>query len=240
MLKIQNIKKSFGGVQAITGATFEVPQGKVTALIGPNGAGKTTIYNIICGLLPADEGTVSFRGVNLVGADPFNIARLGISRTFQQVRLFEHLTIAEHIQMIEDHEDGSMVKQLFSKSSVSSYEKWLEEYGIEKKQTALASDLSYGQKKLLDLMLAVKREHQLLMLDEPVAGVNSVVQARIELMLQSLKDKGETMLLIDHDMVFIRQLADHIIVLDAGAVLVQGEPEDVLRDERVLEAYLGS
>lgn len=241
MFKVENIKKRFGGVQAIKGSNFEVPENKITALIGPNGAGKTTLFNIITGFIKPDEGDVYFRGQKITGKQPYEIANLGVSRTFQQVRLFKYLTILDHLRMADDNEDTKIVKNLFKKQNIdeSAYQDILEEYRIERGLDALVSELSYGQRKLLDLAMAQRKQHKILMLDEPVAGVNSVVQERIENYLLELKKQGETILLIDHDMKFVRRLADYVIALDAGVVLVDGPPEKVLTDKRVLEAYLG-
>lgn len=240
MLELKNIQKSFGGVHAVQGSYFSVEKGKITALIGPNGAGKTTLFDIIGGYIVPDKGEILFHNDDITELRPDERANLGISRTFQQVRLFHYLTIGDHLDMVADHEDTKVFGQLLrGVKKQTSYKKLLDEYGIERSADAPVSDLSYGQRKLLNIAMAIKKPHQLLMLDEPVAGVNAVVQERIENLLKELKEKGETMLLIDHDMQFVRSLADHVIVLDAGVVLTQGDPDTVLSDPRVLEAYLG-
>ncbi len=241
MLEVKQIKKSFGGVEAIRGSEFVVEKNKITALVGPNGAGKTTLFDIIGGFVRPDAGSVLFKGIDITKLESFERANLGISRTFQQVRLFRYLRICDHLQMIKDNADTHLVKNIFGSDTpdLSAMKKLLEEFGIEHEPETLVSDLSYGQRKLLHIAMALRKKHDVLMLDEPVAGVNKVLQARIEQMLLDLKEKGETILLIDHDMQFIRRLADHVIVLDAGVVLTQGKPEDVLCDKRVLEAYLG-
>ncbi|MDO8626488.1 MAG: ABC transporter ATP-binding protein [Candidatus Magasanikbacteria bacterium] len=241
MLQIENITKNFGGVEAIKGSDFSVVEGRTTALIGPNGAGKTTLFDIISGFVRPDTGRVIFAGEELNKLQPFQRANLGISRTFQQVRLFRYLTIMDHLIMSEDSFDTKFWRNIFKRPRVerSKYEAVLEQFGIERTLDTVVSDLSYGQRKLLQIAMALRRPHKLLMLDEPVAGVNSVVQAKIENLLLDLKSKGETILLIDHDMNFVRRLADHVIALDAGVVIVDGTPEQVLNDSRVLEAYLG-
>lgn len=241
LLKINNIKKSFGGVQAIKGSDFVVEEGKITALIGPNGAGKTTLFNIITGFLRPDTGSIRFRNEDITKLEPFDIANFGISRTFQQVRLFKYLTIFDHLRMVDNNEDTKLFKNILKQDNVdlSQYKKVLKDFGIERELETYVSDLSYGQRKLLNIAMALRKQHRLLLLDEPVAGVNSVVQERIEKLLMNLKEKGETILLIDHDMGFIRNLADHVVVLDAGVVIVEGAPDEVLNDSRVLEAYLG-
>ena len=241
MLTVKNVTKSFGGVQAVKGSNFSAEKGKITALIGPNGAGKTTLFNIIAGFLKPDTGTVTFQGKNITNNAPHKIARLGISRTFQQVRLFKYLTIFDHLRMVEDHKDTHMFCQLFSRVQVNRdpYEQLLKDFGIERDLDTSVGDLSYGQRKLLDIAMRLRMQHRILLFDEPVAGVNSVIQEQIEALLLRLKEQGETILLIDHDMAFVRKLADHVIALDAGVVIAEGAPEIVLSDARVLEAYLG-
>ena len=241
MLKINNITKSFGGVQAIQGSNFVVKKNKVTALIGPNGAGKTTLFDIICGLVKPDSGEAIFDGMNLSKLQIHKRINLGISRTFQQVRLFKYLTILDHLLMTDNHDDTKILSNILSnkKIAIKKYEKVLVEFGIERSLDTPVSELSYGQRKLLDIAMALRKQHKLLMLDEPVAGVNQVIQNRIENLLLDLKERGETMLIIDHDMEFVHKLADHVIVLDAGVVFVEGNPDVVLQDKRVLEAYLG-
>ena len=242
MLTIENITKSFGGVQAIRGSNFLVERGKVTALIGPNGAGKTTLFDIISGLVKPDAGRVLLDGTDITTLSPHERANRGLSRTFQQVRLFRYLTILDHLVMVENNLDTKLWRAFIKRIRTQSeaYQEVLEQFGIERSVDTVVSDLSYGQRKLLQIAIALRRTHQILLLDEPVAGVNSVVQERIENLLLDLKGKGETILLIDHDMNFIRRLADHIIALDAGAVLAEGAPQVVLNDPRVLEAYLGA
>lgn len=221
MLTVQKVSKNFGGIKALWECSFEIGRGEITALIGPNGAGKTTLLDVVSGLLPPDGGAILLGQTNLVNLRPDQIAKAGVGRTFQQVRLFRNLTILDHLVIAETGELELKV------------------YGLDKPLDTLVSDLSYGQRKLLQLAIAVAKPHQLLLLDEPVAGVNKVVSAKIEAMLLGLKKQGETILLIDHDMEFIKRIADKIVVMDAGKVLVEGEPEEALKDNRVLEAYLG-
>lgn len=241
MLKLNNITKNFGGVTAAKDVSFEIEPNKTTALIGPNGAGKTTVFNIIAGLIDPDQGSVLFGDEDVSDKSADERVNLGISRTFQKVRVFGHLTILDHFQMTEDHEDMKMFKNIFvnPEPDHEKYQRVLEQFGIEKKLNTRVKDLSYGQRKLLEMAIAVQMDHKLLMLDEPVAGVNKVIQERIEELLLEFKQDGETMLVIDHDMNFVRKLADYIIVLDSGELLVEGEPEEVLEHPKVLEAYLG-
>lgn len=241
MLQIENITKSFGGVVAIKGSDFTVAPHQTTALIGPNGAGKTTLFDIIGGFVPPDSGRVILEGAELNGLLPHERAKRGISRTFQQVRLFRYLTILDHLIMAEDDTDTKFWRNVFKRPRLEKqkYEALLAQFGIERTLDTAISDLSYGQRKLLQIAMALRQPHKLLMLDEPVAGVNNVVQERIENLLLELKAKGETILLIDHDMNFVRRLSDHVIALDAGVVIAAGTPDEVLSNPLVLEAYLG-
>lgn len=223
MLHISHINKSFGGVKAVDDVTCIIERGKVTALIGPNGAGKTTLFDILSGLIPPDNGAIIFNDTDITRFETHERANLGMSRTFQHVRLFKYLTVLDHLVMT-----GS-----------PPYERVLHDFGIEKSLDTCVSDLSYGQRKLLQLAMAVQRPHCMLLLDEPVAGVNKVLQERIETVLLNLQQKGEAVLIIDHDMQFIRRLADRIIVMDAGKILMEGTPQEIFNDPRVLEAYLG-
>ncbi len=241
MLTVNGVTKSFGGVRAIQGSDFTIEKGKVTGLIGPNGAGKTTLFDIICGFVTPDTGSITLDGRDMTHLAPFQRANLGISRTFQHVRLFRYLTILDHLRMAENNDDSQLFRNLFRRTTVrrESYELLLEEFGIKRSLDTVVSELSYGQRKLLQIAMALRRPHQILLLDEPVAGVNRVIQEQMEQLLLQLKAKGETILLIDHDMGFIRRLCDQMIALDAGVVLLEGTPDQVLGDKRILEAYLG-
>lgn len=241
MLEIKNIKKSFGGVCAVNGSNFVVEKNRITALIGPNGAGKTTLFDIIAGFVIPDKGKILLNGKNISGLLPYERANLGISRTFQQVRLFRYLTILDHLLLSEGNEDTKIFKSIFSRKFVDreKYQKIVNDFGIDRPITALVSELSYGQKKLLQILMCLSKPHSLVMLDEPVAGVNKVIQERIEKLLIELKLKGETVLLIDHDMDFIRRISDTVIALDAGVVVAQGTATEVLSNLQVIESYLG-
>src|SRR3989339_790902 len=244
MLEIQGIKKSFGGVEAIKGSNFIIEKNKITALIGPNGAGKTTLFDIIAGFTRPDEGRVLYEGEDITDKEPHIIANLGISRTFQQVRLFKNLTIGDHLSMVENNGDMNLIKNIFRKKKVKrvkqeTYEQVLEDFGIKQTLETHINDLSFGQRKLLQIAMALQKPHKLLMLDEPVAGVNKVIQTEIENLLLKLKEKNETILLIDHDIELVHRLADHVIALDAGIVICEGAQNEVLKNPKVLEAYLG-
>ena len=241
MLELKNISKSFGGVKAVDKVSFKVEKGQITALIGPNGAGKTSLFDIITGLVEPDEGEIIFAGQNIDKMEGYKRARLGISRIFQQVRLFGNLSLAQHLRLVQDNEDMKFWKNIFWPGRIDNkkYQDFLADFGLKKELDTVVSDLSYGQRKLLQIAMAVFHPHQLLMLDEPVAGENSVAQNQIEQIILGLKQKGHTILLIDHDMDFVRRLSDKVIAFDAGRILTSGSAQEVLSDMRVVESYLG-
>lgn len=241
MLELSGITKRFGGVVALKEVGFKISAGEVTAIVGPNGAGKTTLFDIINGLMRPDSGEIKLNKITITRKQPHEIARMGVSRTFQQVRLFKFLSIADHLIMAESGDDEKLIHNFISHSKIDleKYKETCSTFGIIKDPLTLVSDLSYGQRKLLNIAMAFNQPHKLLMLDEPVAGVNAVVQERIENLLLRMKEKKETILLIDHDMEFVRRMADRVVFLDAGHVLCDGFPSEVLSNQAVAEAYLG-
>lgn len=243
ILSVKNLSKAFGGVHAVDDCSFSVESGQITALIGPNGAGKTTAFNLISGLTESDGGTVVLDGVDLTNLSAHRRAKAGLSRTFQLVRLFKNLMIREHLYLATSENDDRFLASGFASDAghlETKMQETLQLVGLDKPPSTLALELSYGQQKILDLARALAKPHKLLMLDEPVAGINPVLRDRFKTLLKQLKARGETILVIEHDMDFVRSVADQVIVMDQGRVLAEGEPEAVLSDKRVLEAYLGT
>ncbi|MBR9704443.1 ABC transporter ATP-binding protein [Candidatus Pacearchaeota archaeon] len=243
MLKIKNLKKYFGGVRAVDGASFNVSEGKITALIGPNGSGKTTIFNLISGILKADFGSIGFEGEDLTKLFVYRISNLGISRLFQQTRLFDNLSVRDNLLLALNNENMKFWKNLinykYSSDDLDKVKEIAKLVGIESFMNKLARDLSYGQKRLVEIGRAIVKPHKLLMLDEPVAGVNPKLRDDISKLLVKLRDDGETILLIEHDMNFTLGISDHVVVMDEGKVISEGSPRKVKNDKKVLEAYLG-
>ncbi|MBI2669437.1 ABC transporter ATP-binding protein [Candidatus Woesearchaeota archaeon] len=240
MLHVEQIYKNFGGITALDGCTLSIEKGRITALIGPNGSGKSTLFNIISRLLKEDSGKISFNGQDITTSDEVQVARQGISRTFQDVRLFRNLTIQQHLEIALSDEDEFLLKSLNKKTDHDQkIKEILHLVRLHKPLQTLATDLSYGQRKLLDLAIAMAKPHSLLMLDEPVAGINPQLRQEIKEILRTLHQQGETVLLIEHDMNFVMDLAGYIYVLDAGKVIAHGEPRKIQQNPNVLAAYLG-
>jgi len=244
MLRIQNLKKHFGGVRAVDGCSFEVKKGEITALIGPNGSGKTTIFNLISGILKADFGEVFLNKQKITNKKIYHISNLGVSRLFQQARLFNNLTVRENLLLASNQEDTKFWKNLFFKNKIKKYKiddlkRISKLVGIDGFQNKLARNLSYGQKRLVGIARAILNYPKVLMLDEPVAGVNPLLRKRIAKILLQLKKQGETIFLIEHDMNFTLGIADRVIVVDEGKIIAEGTPKQIKHNPKVLEAYLG-
>ncbi|MFB6246496.1 MAG: ABC transporter ATP-binding protein [Candidatus Pacearchaeota archaeon] len=241
MLKVQNLKKHFGGVKAINGSSFNVEPGKITALIGPNGSGKTTVFNIISGIVEEDGGKVKLGKKDITHDGPDKVANKGVSRLFQKSALFENMSVKENLSLAIDNEDVKFWKNLFSEPKRSEERikeilKMVEMNGFENKR---AEDLSFGQKRLVEIGRSILKKHDMLMLDEPVAGVNPKVRDKIKEILLDMKKQGKTVFLVEHDMNFTFDVADKIIVMDHGKVIAEGTPKQIKNNKKVLDAYLG-
>lgn len=241
MLKVTNLTKKFGGLTAVDHCSFEIAPQRITALIGPNGAGKTTLFNCVAGVVGGDSGAIQFAGHDITRLPIHARAKLGISRTFQLVRTFANLTVEENLRLAAEPEDQHFFRSLIAPRTASKENllDMLRLVGLEQPLSFPAKSLSYGQSKLLSLARALLLPHQILMLDEPVAGVAPTLRDQFKKLLPNLKARGETIFFIEHDMDFVRSVADHVIVMDQGWVLTEGTPVEVLSDPRVLKVYLG-
>ncbi|MFH1801946.1 MAG: ABC transporter ATP-binding protein [archaeon] len=242
ILKIKNIHKHFGGIHALNSCNMEIEKGKIIAIIGPNGSGKSTLFNVISSLIPSDNsGTIHLEKEDITNLQDYRVARAGISRTFQDVRLFKNLAIKDHLEIALSTQDEKLFTSLFKtpQDNQKRIKEILDIVGLDKPLDTFAINLSYGQRKLLDLAVALAKPHRILMLDEPVAGVNPRLRSSIKQTLKKLNKKGETILLIEHDMNFVMDLAHHIFVLDQGKVIASGKPKQIQNNKKVLEAYLG-
>jgi ABC-type branched-subunit amino acid transport system ATPase component len=248
MLQLRLVSKKFGGLPALSDVTFSVPKGQLTALIGPNGAGKSTLINCITGVLQATSGSVIFQGQEIVGLPAHEISRLGISRTFQNLRLFPRLTVLDNVMTGLTCKGGrSMVMAMLRLPYLRHRERQLklqslealDRFGLSDKSSWPAGVLAYGDKKRVELARATVGQPDLLLLDEPVAGLNGAETAAVGEQLKLLRRAGHTLLLVEHDMDLVMRIADQVVVLDSGRCIAAGTPDEVRRNPLVLEAYLG-
>ncbi|WP_418284599.1 ABC transporter ATP-binding protein [Halorubrum sp. DTA46] len=248
VLRVDDLQKSFGGLTATDHATFEVERGTITGLIGPNGAGKSTLFNLISGFYEPDGGTVTVNGTDVTGMEPYEVAEHGLVRTFQTPRKLEGMTVREAMLVGPRNQPGESFLTLFTSPStvgesesanLADAEQILEEFEIDHLATQPATDISGGQMKLVELARAMLAEPEVLLLDEPVAGVNPTLAKKLKTQIRRLNERGTTFVLIEHDMEFVMDLADPIVVLDQGSVLTEGTPDGVRSDDRVIKAYLG-
>ena len=248
MLQIENLEKSFGGIKAVNRCSLKVQEGSITGLIGPNGAGKTTLFNLVTGFHKPDRGGIWLSGKRIDGLPPHKIARRAISRTFQIPRELKEMTVLENLMLIPLTQKGEKIwNSLFRPNVVRSQEREIMEkalYVLEFVELIhlkddYAKSLSSGQKKLLELARTLMSDPKMILLDEPGAGVNPTLMRKLIRNIEELREEGRTFFLIEHDMDLIMNLCDRVIVMNKGRELAEGKPDDITRDERVMEAYLG-
>lgn len=248
MLLLDQVGKRFGGLPALDQVGFRVPRGRITALIGPNGAGKSTLINCITGVLTPTAGTILFDGRNLAGLPAHAIARLGIARTFQNLKLFPRLSVLDNVLTGLTCQGGdSLLMAMLRLPYLRHRERQLrlralaalDRFGLSDQADWPAGILAYGDKKRVELARACVAEPQLVLLDEPVAGLNAEETAAVAEQLRRLRAAGQTLLLVEHDMELVMQLADQVVVLDSGRCIARGTPDQVRSNPLVLEAYLG-
>ena len=248
MLKLERICKNFGGLPALHQVCFTVPQGQVTALIGPNGAGKSTLINCITGVLTPTSGEILFRQQQITDLPPHRIARLGIARTFQNLKLFPRLSVLDNVLTGLTCEGGeSLLMAMLRLPYLRHRERQLklralealDRFGLTDKSDWPADVLAYGDKKRVELARAIVGRPQLILLDEPVAGLNAEETAAVSEQLAFLRRGGYSLLLVEHDMDLVMRIADQVIVLDSGKCIASGTPDEIRNNPLVLEAYLG-
>ena len=249
ILKIIKISKSFGGVKALTGINVEVKPGSIHSIIGPNGSGKTTLINVITGFYKPDSGDLYYNGENIVGHSPHVIARKGIGRTFQNLRLFDSMTVEENIKTaLSKNLRERLTTAIFALPSVRAQEKMaseqafsaMEKFGIVNFAKRNVASLPYGTRRMVEIARALCLDPRILILEEPVAGMNSSESMKLMEDLRSIVSTGHiTIILIEHDMKIVMQFSDEVTVINYGSVIAQGLPIEIQNNYTVIEAYLG-
>ena len=250
LLEVRDVTRSFGGVRAVDAASFDVVAGSITALIGPNGAGKSSLFNIVSGFLRPERGTVHFSGRAIQNRAPHRIARAGLVRTFQTPRALTRMSVLENVLLAAPHHVGERLGRVFATPrAVRAHEDAAEHEAhrllalvrLDGQADAYAGTLSGGERKLLDFARVLMTEPRLILLDEPMAGVNPTLAAQLlEHMLAAREERGVTFLLVEHDLDLVMRACDTVVVMNEGRILATGTPDDVRRDERVVDAYLGA
>lgn len=248
VLRLETLSKSFGGLQAVSDLSFEVKVGTITCLIGGNGAGKTTAFNLITGNLSPDAGHIYFRDSRIDGLPPYRVARAGIARGFQELRLFNRLSARDNIEAaIPDQRGESIIRSLLGgrtlkeegKTAAARSTALLRDLTIEAHADSLAERLSYGQQKLLSLGRLLAAEGELLLLDEPTSGLSPSMVEDFCARMRGLTQAGKTILLIEHNVEIVMRLSDWIVVMHQGTKIAEGKPEDVRNNVTVMHTYLG-
>lgn len=247
-LKVEHIDKYFGGIQAVKDCNFEMEEGKITCLIGPNGAGKTTIFNLITGFLPPSSGKIYFKDEDITNASPHHILKKGIARSFQNLRLFNHMTVIENVMLAEQKQSGENFGNVLfrwrsvKKKDIEIYEKamgYLEYVGLAHKPFEVVENLSYAEQKLLTIARLLMTESDLLLLDEPASGLDNESLELVLPVVKNLKKSGKTVLLIEHNMDIIKELADLVVFLNQGNVLGVGTSEEIMGNKELTDIYFG-
>ena len=248
LLELSGVERHFGGLKVLQGVNLAIPQGGVFGLIGPNGAGKTTVFNLITGLQQPDGGSIRFDGRDLSGLKPHQITRLGLARTFQNIRIFKGMSLLENV-MVGQHSHlrygalglllasaGFRAQEQRARERARELLSWV---GLDQQADEVADKLSYGEQRKLELARALATEPRLLLLDEPVAGMNSAEKVEIMAVIRSIAARGFTVFMIEHDMKFVMGLCEQIAVLNFGQIIALGNPDEIRSNPQVIEAYLG-
>jgi branched-chain amino acid transport system ATP-binding protein len=248
LLSADGITKEFGGLRAIDDLSVSIDEGELVGVMGPNGAGKSTFFNCVSGVIPPDDGTVTFRGTDVTGDSPESLAHRGLVRTFQDTRELETMTVRDNVRLAAPNQSGERTLPALLRSDEMKNEEaavrrradqLIETFELDHLADEYSSNLSGGQRKLLELARTLMLDPDVLMLDEPFAGVNPTLTHEIADHVRGLNDDGMTVVIIEHELETLTSLVDRLVVLQQGRLLVEGEPGVVLEDERVIDAYLG-
>lgn len=247
ILEVQGLEKQFNGIRALANFSGNLHRGKILGLIGPNGSGKTTLFNVVSGFIVPDSGKVFLKGKDITGDFPYRIANQGISRTFQSLRLIRQVSVLDNVLLSFQAQLGEKLWNIFFKWRKSLKKEranrkvafdLLEEAGLLHKAGDLAGELSYGQQKLLTLVCCLATKSEVLLLDEPVAGIAPEMIEKILGIIQGLPSKGKSVILIEHNLDAVLQVCDRVIFMETGAKISEGSPEEVRNDSRVIDTYI--
>ena len=248
ILKIDNIKKNFGGILAVDGVSLEIKEGEIVSIIGPNGAGKTTVFNILTGVYTTDEGTIVFNGEEIHNKSPIHIVKAGISRTFQNIRLFSDLRVIENV-LIGSHLNTKygIFSSIFRTKRFKNEEdretiraiELLKSIGLDYRRDEYAANLPYGEQRKLEIARSLATGAKLILLDEPAAGMNPKESVELMEFIRKIRIMGYTVLMIEHDMSVVMNISDRIYVIDHGKPVANGLPEEIAKNKNVIKAYLG-
>ncbi|HWA80104.1 MAG TPA: ABC transporter ATP-binding protein, partial [Acetobacteraceae bacterium] len=249
LLEVKDLGRDFGGVHAVRGMSFTVHRGEILSIIGPNGAGKTTVFNCLTGVIRPSRGEIVFRGQRLGHWAPHRVVALGLSRTFQGIRLFPNMTAHQNVLVgMDPHHRVSLVGEILglpsarrdSREHLGTCRRLLQFVGLEDAAGRRAGDLPYGDQRRLEIARALGAKPELLLLDEPAAGMNPTEKTALMGLIRGIRDLGVTVVLIEHDMMLVMGVSDRVLVMDRGTLIAAGEPAAIQRNERVIDAYLGN
>lgn len=249
LLEVRDLRKEFGGVIAVADVSFDVARGEIRAIIGPNGAGKTTIFNLVSGMLPSTRGSIHFRGEPVDALPACDRAARGLARTFQNLQIFSNMTVLENVMVARHRQSGYGIVAAAAwtprarreeREITEAAQRYLDLVGMGARADDAASSLPFGQQRLLEIARALASEPALLLLDEPAAGLNTSEANALANLIFAIRDRGVTVLLVEHHMDLVMRVSDTVLVLNYGQVLAQGSPVEVQNDPAVVDAYLGA